>query len=90
MNNIFGKQIDEIRDSVFKYEIREAVDNTIKLLEKIESISTQFSDEYKIKYSEIIKYIFASIENKDYLALSDILKFELEPLLVNGRIEYTL
>lgn len=86
MDNAFEEQLEGIRKLIYQYKIREALDNTIKLLEQLENSSRLFNEEQKTKYKNIVNYIYTSMENKDYKVLSDILKFELISLFEVGGI----
>lgn len=77
MNN-YKNTIKSIREKIYEYNIKNALNDTVLL---IESLNLQLSDNNRLKYNEIVKYIVLSMENKDYELLSDILKFELEPFL---------
>lgn len=77
------KKINMVEDLVFSGKFNEASADVLYIVESIE-----FKKKYKDKTSEklwkqVLHYIMISLENKDYLLVSDILKYELKPILNN-------
>lgn len=77
--------IDKIRDNIFDYNLNEVfinVDSLILELSKYESL--ELIPKEKISgFNTILGNINLSIQNKDYLLLSDVLKFQLKDFIEN-------
>lgn len=87
MNNLdLKKDIQIIEELVFKYDFNEVVLRTVKIVEYINNKVVFDGDETKNNWLNIIQYLMTGIENKDYLVISDILKFELLPFLKQEKI----
>ncbi len=75
-------KILKLRDEIFNYKISEAMKDFDEIISEIftliESVDTQIKD----KFMEVIKYLEISLINKDYLLLTDILTYEISPLML--------
>ncbi|AWI03677.1 hypothetical protein [Clostridium drakei] len=71
----------EIQNEIFEYDIKNAFENINSLINSLSNALTSIPQEYAVNMNEIFNYMNISLENKDYLIYSDILKYELEPLI---------
>lgn len=72
------KNIDNIIEAIFKCNFNEIIQNTLEIVEYIEG-NIKFSN--KEVWKQIMYYLTIALENKDYLLVGDILKYELKPML---------
>jgi hypothetical protein len=73
--------INKIQNNIIDYDIRDLYSNINDLTKKLISCLNERNKE-EIEYiNEILKVLFTSMENRDYLFLNDILSFELLPYL---------
>jgi hypothetical protein len=72
------KNIDNIIELIFKCNFNEIIQNTLEIVEYIEG-NIKFSN--KEVWKQIMYYLTIALENKDYLLVGDILKYELKPML---------
>ena len=77
--------IDKIRNNIFDYNIKEVFNNIDFLIHEISNyVNLEIIPEDKINvFNTILQNINLSIQNKDYLLLSDILKFQLKDFVEN-------
>lgn len=75
------KKIYSIVDEVFSCKFTNIPSFTLEIAEYIEKNRVFLNKESKNKWNEILYYLMIALENKDYLMVSDILKYELEPIL---------
>lgn len=75
------KKIDYIEELVFECKFHEVIKNTVEIVETIEE-NFNFSKEENLKiWKEIMYFLTLGLKNKDYLLVSDILKYELNYVL---------
>ncbi len=74
------KSITNIRKKIFDYDISELQTEILLLIEMIQNKIVNLSTEDLMYFKEISNYITVALQNKDYLVLGDILKYELLPL----------
>jgi hypothetical protein len=82
----FEMEIDEINQDIYDYKISIFTDRIIRLLENISQCIQTGGDEVKQNFNSILNYINISLENKDYLVLADILKYELKKFIEDNSI----
>jgi hypothetical protein len=70
-----------IRDRIFSYSIDNLQNEVLVLVEEVYSQTNNLSNEELTYANDILNYLMAALSNKDYLALGDILKYELLPLI---------
>lgn len=75
------EKIYDIVDAVFSCKFTNIPSSTLEIAEYIEKNKVFSDKESKNKWNEIVYYLMIALENKDYLMVSDILKYELEPIL---------
>ncbi|MBU5269557.1 hypothetical protein [Clostridium cochlearium] len=75
------KNIDNIIELVFKCKFNEVIQNTVEMVEHIENNIRFSNKENKEFWEKIMYYLTIGLENKDYLLVGDILKYELKPML---------
>ncbi|PRR82843.1 hypothetical protein [Clostridium vincentii] len=73
--------IEEIRNLIFDFDIKIAMNKVSKLIEDLILISSNLSQPKTNKFMSIITLMNIALGNKDYLLYSDILKYELRPFL---------
>ncbi|MCY6483669.1 hypothetical protein OW763_04815 [Clostridium aestuarii] len=78
---ILEEGIKQIRENIFDYRVDEFINDTVSLIDELSKDLKNLINEDEVKFNEIINYINISLQNKDYLLLADILKYELAPLL---------
>ncbi|QZY54315.1 hypothetical protein [Crassaminicella profunda] len=71
------KQVDEIIDNIFKYKIDIAIEQTITIIEEIMNDIENTISMDQNRFEDIMNYINIALQNKDYLFLADLLKYEL-------------
>lgn len=77
------KKINMVEDLVFSGKFNEASADVLYIVESIET-KKKYKDKTSEKlWKQLLHYIMISLENKDYLLVSDILKYELKPILNN-------
>lgn len=77
------KKIDYIEESVFLGKFNEILTNVLSIAETIDNNKQLTENNFEESWKQILYYIMVSLENKDYLLVSDILKYELKPMLNN-------
>lgn len=75
------REIDNTIKLVFQCNFSEVLKNTVEVVEYIEKNSTLFDNENRETWKQIMQYLMIGLENKDYLAVGDILNYELKPIL---------
>lgn len=75
------KDIEKLYDNIFEYNIKEAMNQLVMLLNQLEKIQSRIPTEYSNTFNDILNYINIGIENQDYLLAADIFKYELQPFL---------
>lgn len=75
------KEIENIREDIFLYDINNLVRKILRIVENIELKYNNMKEERRIGFNEIVKWVNTYMENKDYLTVSDILKYELTTFL---------
>ncbi|WP_035289851.1 hypothetical protein [Clostridium sp. KNHs214] len=80
------KKIYYIEELVFKCNFHEVIKETVEIVENIEENFKFSKEENQRIWKEIIYYLTLSLENKDYLLASDILKYELKTVLQNENL----
>jgi hypothetical protein len=73
--------VADIRDRIFSYDIVNLQNEVLVLVEEVYSQTNNLSNEELNYANDILNYLMAALSNKDYLALGDILKYELLPLI---------
>lgn len=77
------KKINMVEDLVFSGKFNEASTDVLYIVESIESKKKDKDKKIEELWKQVLNYIIISLENKDYLLVSDILKYELKPILNN-------
>ncbi len=76
-------KIDKIRNSIYDYDLKNVFtgldDLILHILDYLNS--EKLNEEKNIVFNAILENINSSIYNKDYMLLSDILKFQLRDYL---------
>lgn len=75
------KNIDNIIELIFKCNFNEIIQNIVEIVEYIEGNIKFSNKESKEVWKQIMYYLTIGLENKDYLLVGDILKYELKPML---------
>ncbi|NMB96574.1 MAG: hypothetical protein GYA02_08175 [Clostridiaceae bacterium] len=75
------EKIDNIIETIFECNFNIVVQNTLKIVEYIDQNIVFSNEENRETWKQIIYYLTIGLENKDYLAVGDILKYELKPML---------
>lgn len=75
------KEIENIREGIFLYDIGNLIENILRIVENIEVKYNKMNAERRNSFNEILKWLNIYMENKDYLTVSDILKYELTAFL---------
>jgi hypothetical protein len=73
--------IEKIRVSIYKFDTNELPQQINSLIELLSPLLKDFTVNEMKYLQEILEYINIGMQNKDYLLVSDILKFELNPFL---------
>lgn len=81
ITNPLAKKIDATVELVFECDFNGVIKNTIEIVENIEKNIKFSNKENKKTWKQIVYYLNLGLENKDYLVLGDILKYELKPVL---------
>ena len=75
------KNIDNIIEAIFKCNFNEIIQNTVEVVESVEKNIRFSNEESKELWKKIMYYLTLALENKDYLLVGDILKYELKIIL---------
>ncbi|HHV96233.1 MAG TPA: hypothetical protein GXX37_07145 [Clostridiaceae bacterium] len=75
------EKIDETIMSVFELKFIEVIRNTLDIVEYVNKDISLKNENNKELWKQIIYYLTISLENKDYLAVGDILNYELKSIL---------
>ncbi|MGO5065112.1 hypothetical protein [Clostridium sp. LCP25S3_F8] len=75
------RKIDNTIKLVFQCNFTEVLQNTVEVVEYIEKNAVLSNNENKETWKQIMQYLIIGLENKDYLAVGDILNYELKPIL---------
>ncbi|KZL94085.1 hypothetical protein [Clostridium magnum] len=80
------EQINQIVDSIYKYDINKVM-NLIGCLFNSIDVSLQKNEFENVNsLNKVLTMMEEAMNNKDYLLLADILKFELFPIIPNKYI----
>lgn len=74
-------KIDETVLLIFKGDFQEVIKNVMEIIESIENGNVFCDVDDNKSWKEITYYLSVGLENKDYLVVADLLKYELRPLL---------
>lgn len=77
------KIICSIEDKIFRFDNKEAMSEYIKLNEEIKKIATGLDDKKLQGLMKVLNLMNTALENKDYLLLVDLLRYELVNVLSN-------
>lgn len=75
------KKINAVEELVFLGKFNEIFTNILDIVESMETSKKYKDKKNEELWEQILKYLMISLENKDYLLASDILKYELKPIL---------
>lgn len=75
------RKIDNTIKLVFQCNFTGVLQNTVEVVEYIEKNAVLSNNENKETWKQIMQYLIIGLENKDYLAVGDILNYELKPIL---------
>ena len=83
--NRISNKIENIRDSIYDYNLKAMFNNIDSLIIEISNyVNIEEMPKDKINvFNTILENINISIQNKDYLLVSDILKFQLKDFIEN-------
>lgn len=75
------KKIDDTVELVFVCNFNEVIKNTVEIVEYVEKNVEFSNEENKESWKQIAYYLTLGLENRDYLVIGDIMKYELKTLL---------
>ena len=83
--NRISNKIENIRDSIYDYNLKAMFNNIDSLIIEISNYVNieEMPKEKNNVFNTILENINISIQNKDYLLVSDILKFQLKDFIEN-------
>lgn len=76
-----SEKIDEVIESIFECKFNEVTKNTIEIVDYIENNIIVANNAKKEIWNKVLNYLIIGLENKDYLIVGDILKYEIKPIL---------
>ena len=76
------ERIEKIIDDIFNYRIEGIESRCLDFFNDIDSNIISIEED-KRNYFDILKFINMALENRDYLLLADIMKYEVIPFLKN-------
>lgn len=79
MNDLLIEKIHELEREIYNCNFDNVINEIINIIQEIECKKLLVTSQNK--WSKIMNYLLANLENKDYLIIADVLKFELVPLL---------
>ncbi len=75
------KDIDEIQELIFKFDIKTAMNYIVELSDRLLSLSESLNSNELQELGEIFNYLNVALSNKDYLLYSDILEFDVKKFI---------
>ncbi|MGG0510575.1 hypothetical protein ABE078_24245 [Priestia megaterium] len=79
---MYQKKIDQICEFILEYKFNDSIQNLVTVLDQILA-EKNIEQEKSNSINEILNYLDIALENKDYLFVHDLLKYELKPMLIN-------
>lgn len=79
---MYQKKIDQICELILQYKFNDSIQNLVTVLDQILA-EKNIEQEKNNSINEILNYLDIALENKDYLFVHDLLKYELKPMLIN-------
>lgn len=76
-----SERIDQTVRLVFQCNFSEVIKNTLDIVEYIQTHMEFSKEENKKAWEQVTNYLVVGLENKDYLVVGDILKYELTTIL---------
>lgn len=70
-------KVDTLEESVFKGYLGQVPAQVVELVQLVEMEIENYPDGFKKEWQQILNYLLGALESKDYLLVSDILKYEL-------------
>lgn len=75
------REIDKIIELIYECNFNKVIKNTLEIVENVEKKLKFCLEENEKIWKQIMQYLLLGLENKDYLVVADILKYELKPIL---------
>lgn len=75
------KIIEQIQESVFKYDVKSVQNNIMLLIQQVENLVPQFDQSQTNHMNEILILLNTAMTNSDHLLLADVLQYELLPFI---------
>jgi len=69
--------VDEMENDIFQLDFKAVGYGMVNLIEELAQIDELLSYDQKQMFNEILGYLNIAYENKDYLLLADLLRYEL-------------
>lgn len=77
--------IAKLRECLFQQDINSFIQEAMNILEVMSTNINNLTQDETIIYNEYVKQLGMFLSNSDYLAVADILKYELVPLFGKRR-----
>lgn len=70
------------QELLFRDEWQKAMQMFMVLIDKLSIVETQLGEQERQQFSQMVKELFAALEQKNVLLLADLLEYELHPFLL--------